>query len=404
MNSSLKSHGFSLVELLIALSLFAMTAIFMTRMSLDQQRNLSYQEKRMVFLSLRFLAGQISRESPTEFCRAIKLKDGETLIPTEAEVTAYAKAMNSPVIPIPSPSPMPLFDTYSSTNIDGGNPLKDLLGGAPSGIIATLKLTYDEFKCAPATSSAPETCKSKIILEGKFANGLSPKADAFDVELAVETKDSKRLLKSCKLRGASVAIPTSTAQFQSCRTVDSGDPVQTAEAFCPIGESRTGGGCEEFGSAYMYLNFPIKGADGREGWRCNSGSTGTLARAYAICCSTVGAPVAPTALVCPASMTKVSGSLGEYCISTQKSETAMLGADALNYCQAKGAQLCSLEEWTNACKTLPDSLGFKSGGVERNTTPGMCRGGDVNRDCTSWNYGSNCNIYSEPERIRCCYR
>ncbi|MEZ4816284.1 MAG: hypothetical protein R3A80_13950, partial [Bdellovibrionota bacterium] len=63
---------------------------------------------------------------------------------------------------------------------------------------------------------------------------------------------------------------------------------QISEAFCSAGEKRTGGGCKESGSAYMYEHYPITHADGREGWHCSSGSTGTLAQSYAICCTASG--------------------------------------------------------------------------------------------------------------------
>jgi hypothetical protein len=77
----------------------------------------------------------------------------------------------------------------------------------------------------------------------------------------------------------------------ACRTVDSGAPVQIAQTYCAATEHRTGGGCKEVGSAFMYEHYPVVHADGREGWHCSSGSTGTLATAYAVCCMKgAGAP------------------------------------------------------------------------------------------------------------------
>ncbi len=89
-------------------------------------------------------------------------------------------------------------------------------------------------------------------------------------------------ISSCQM-GAGAGAGVGVAGI-ACRTVDSGAPVQVSETFCSATEHRTGGGCKEFGSAYMYRHYPVVHADGREGWHCASGSTGTLSTAYAICC------------------------------------------------------------------------------------------------------------------------
>jgi len=49
-------------------------------------------------------------------------------------------------------------------------------------------------------------------------------------------------------------------------------------------EKRTGGGCLQNGTMYIYHNLPIKNASNQEGWRCASGQSWVIPTSYAVCC------------------------------------------------------------------------------------------------------------------------
>jgi hypothetical protein len=94
---------------------------------------------------------------------------------------------------------------------------------------------------------------------------------------------------------------TVTIGADSCRIAVSAIKGEWGQVACGDGEVMTGGGCRMHGGAYTYHNYPfISGKDtsadgngryfgfesvpGKMYWGCSSGSTGTYAQAYAMCC------------------------------------------------------------------------------------------------------------------------
>ncbi len=144
-------------------------------------------------------------------------------------------------------------------------------------------------KCeASEISSNDLTCPDGQVMYGLNKDGSVKCRDEATRTIAGTTGATGAAGATGASGASGTTIADATNSFNlSCRTAESGSPSQLAYAYCNEEETRTGGGCNTNTSgtfAWLYSNSPHDHNDGRKGWYCSSGSTGTLTTAYAICC------------------------------------------------------------------------------------------------------------------------